>query len=131
MTLQEFLNKGKSVKKINKKIIVGDRFVDENGKDMPFTIKTLTAKQLDRFRYDARGGEFFDASAFNTKIVVEGCVYPNFKNTESIKNRGLKTPEEYVCDVLLPGEIDIISLEIQKLCGYNVSVNELIEEAKN
>ncbi len=131
MTLQEFLNKSKSVKKITKKVIVGDRFVDENGKDMPFEIKTFAANKHDKIRSEASKGEYFKASEYNTKIVVEGCVYPNFKNTESIKSRGLHTPEEFVRDVLLPGEIDILSLEIQKLCGYNVSINDLIEEAKN
>lgn len=44
MTLQEFLNKGKSVKGITKKIVIGDRFKDENGKDFSFTINTEIVK---------------------------------------------------------------------------------------
>lgn len=131
MTLQEFLNKGKSVKGITKQIVVGDRFKDENGKDMAFTIKTLTAEQLDKYRDEARNNERFNANRFNSRVVLEGCKYPNFKDTASINERNCHTPEDYIADVLLPGEVDIISLEIQKLCGYNVSVNELIEEAKN
>lgn len=131
MTLQEFLNKGKSVKEITKKIVIGDRFKDENGKDMAFTIKTLTSEQLDRYREKARGENGFNSHEFNAKVVIEGCKYPNFKDAGSINERNCLTAEQYLADVLLPGEIDIISLEIQKLCGYNVSVNELIEEAKN
>lgn len=131
MTLQEFLNKGKSVKGITKKIIVGDRFKDENGKDMPFTIKALTSSVLDTYRDNAREGNSFNAGKYNAAVVIAGCVYPNFKDAESVKSRNLNTPEEYLRDVLLPGEVDVIALEIQKLCGYNTSVNELIEEAKN
>lgn len=131
MTLQEFLNKGKSVKSITKDIIVGDRFKDENGKDMAFTIKVLTSNQLDIYRDNAREGNSFSATKFNAAVVIAGCTYPNFKDAECIKARNLNTPEEYLRDVLLPGEVDAISLEIQKLCGYNVSVNELIKEAKN
>lgn len=131
MTLQEFLNKGKSVKEITKQIVIGDRFKDENGKDMAFTIKTLSAEQLDRYREKARGENGFNLCEFNTKVVIEGCKYPNFKDMEGINERKCRTAEQYLTDVLLPGEIDIISLEIQKLCGYNASVNELIEEAKN
>lgn len=131
MNFQEFLNKGKSVKGITKKIVVGDRFKDESGKDFYFTIKTLSAEQLDRYRNQARGENSFNADKFNIKVVIEGCKYPNFKDVESIKLRGCHNAEEYIKDVLLPGEIDIISLQVQKLCGYNVSVNELIEEAKN
>lgn len=131
MNFQEFLNKGKSVKGITKKIVIGDRFKDENGKDFSFTIKALSAEQLDKYRDEARGENSFNASKFNAKVAIAGCKYPNFKDAESIKARDLHTPEQYIKDVLLPGEIDILSLEVQKLCGYNVSVNELIEEAKN
>ena len=131
MNLQEFLNKGKSVKGIEKKIVVGERFKDEAGKDMAFTIKALSAEQLDKYREDARTNNYFSSNKFNTAVVINGCKYPNFKDAESIKERNCHTPEDFVNDVLLPGEIDMISLEVQKLCGYNISVNELIEEAKN
>lgn len=131
MTLQEFLNKGESVKSITKDIIVGERFKDENGKDMPFKIKALTSGQLDTYRVRAREGDKFNIGKFNADVVIAGCIYPNFKDAESIKLRNVNTPEEYLRDVLLPGEVDAISLEIQKICGYNISVNELIEEAKN
>ena len=131
MTLQEFLNKGKSVKDLTKKIVVGDRFKDEDGKDMPFTIKALTSSQLDIYRNNAREGNNFNADKFNAAVVIAGCTYPNFKDAESVKSRNLNTPEGYLRNVLLPGEVDVIALEIQKLCGYNTSVNELIEEAKN
>lgn len=135
MTLQEFLNKGKNVKNITKKIVVGDRFKDENGKDMAFTIKALTSEQLEKYRDEAstyaKDKFKFNASKFNIGIAIECCVYPNFKDADSIKEKGLHTPEEYVKAVLLPGEIEAISKEIQTLSGYNISVNELIEEAKN
>ncbi len=135
MTLQEFLNKGKSVKGITKKIIIGDRFKDENGKDMAFEIKTLTAEQINDYREQCTtyvGDDFrFNTSKFNSRVVIACCVCPNFKDTMSIAERGCRTPEEYISDVLLPGEIVALSKEIQKLSGYDVDVNTLIEEAKN
>lgn len=135
MTLQEFLNKGKSVKKITRKIVVGDRFKDENDKDMAFEIKTLTAEQLDEYRELAtsyiKNSFKFDTAKFNAKVVVAGCIYPNFKDVESINERGCRTAEQYLADVLLPGEIVALSKEIQNLCGYDVDINNLIEEAKN
>lgn len=131
MTLQEFLNKSESVRNLTKEIVVGDRFKDEEGKDLIFTIRTLSNAQLDRCRDIARNGNKFDTGKFNAKVAIEGCIVPNFKDAESITQRGLHKAEEYINDVLLPGEIDIISLEIQRLCGYNVSINELIKEAKN
>ncbi len=131
MDFQEFLNRSKSVTELTKEIVVGDRFKNEDGKDFTFTIRSLSGKQIDACREAAKKGNRFNVGEFNTKLVCEACTYPNFKDAQSIKERGLHSPAEYLNDVLLPGEIDILSLEIQKLCGYNVSVNELIEEAKN
>ncbi|MDO4301545.1 MAG: XkdN-like protein [Clostridia bacterium] len=136
MTLQEFLNKGKSVKGITKKIVIGDRFKDENGKDFSFTIKALSAEQLEQYRakassYDSNGNFKFESMLFNTKIAIAGCQYPNFKDAESITERGCRTPEEYIKDVLLPGEIEALGESIKRLSGYNISISELIEESKN
>lgn len=135
MTLQEFLNKGKSVKEITKQIVIGDRFKDENGKDMAFTIKTLTSEQVDRYRELAtsyvKDNFRFDTAKFNAKVVIECCKYPNFKDMDSMNERGFTNSEDYMRDVLLPGEIVALSKEIQALSGYNVDVNTLIEEAKN
>lgn len=136
MTLQEFLNKGKSVKEITKQIVIGDRFKDENGKDMAFTIKTLSADKIEQYRakassYDSNGSFKFDSMLFNTKIAIEGCKYPNFKDAESIRERNCNTPEQYIKDVLLPGEIEALGESIKRLSGYNIPINELIEEAKN
>ncbi len=136
MNFQEFLNKGKSVKGITKKIVVGDRFKDENGKDFYFTIKTLSADKIEQFRtkagsYDNNGNFKFDSMLFNTKIAIEGCEYPNFKDAKSIRERNCNTPEQYIKDVLLPGEIEALGESIKRLSGYNIPINELIEEAKN
>ena len=136
MNFQEFLNKGKSVKGITKKIVIGDRFKDENGKDFSFTIKALSAEQLEQYRakassYDSNGNFKFDSMLFNIKIAISGCEYPNFKDAEGIRERNCKTPEQYIKDVLLPGEIEALGESIKRLSGYNITINELIEEAKN
>lgn len=136
MNLQEFLNKSKSVKNITKKITVGDRFKDENGNDMPFEIKTITADRIGEIRdrnttVTEKGVVKFNSGSFNTAVALACCIYPNFKDKESIEARGVRTPEQYMKDVLLPGEIDAICNEVQRLSGYNTKINDLIEEAKN
>lgn len=135
MNFQEFLNKSQSVNEITKKVVVGDRFKDEEGNDFSFTIKAVPGKQYEdrrkMFAHNVSGDFYFDSIGFSTKLVVDCVTYPNFKDAESIKQRGKTTPEEYVQDVLKPGEIEVLANEITKLSGYGVSINDLIEEAKN
>lgn len=134
--LQEFLNRSKSVKEITKKVVIGDRFKDEEGNYMPFKIKTVSSKKIEEIREAARTvtkkGKFtFNSNVFNNNLVIECCLEPNFKDTASINSRKVLTPEEYLEDVLLPGEIESLSNKIQALSGYNININDLIEEAKN
>lgn len=136
MNFQEFLNRSESTRNVTKKVIVGDRFKDENGKDYAFTIKAISINKIEEFRRQAtitnsKGLFEFSAGKFNSKLAIECCKYPNFKDAKSIEERGLHTPEEYLRDVLLPGEIEALGMAIQNACGYNVSVNELIETSKN
>lgn len=134
MTFQEFLNKSESVDYITKRIIVGDRFKDEDGNDYEFEIKAIKASRLEEIRESvakSRGRGRFNDLALAAKLVAECTVTPNFKSEELIRARKVNTAEECVQDILLPGEIDAISGEIGILSGFGVDINTLIKEAKN
>lgn len=136
MNFQEFLNKNESVRKITKEVTVGKRFKDENGDDFVFKIKPISAAKYSEIQrssveMNASGKIETDSSKMYGKVVLECCVYPNFKDTGSIKARGLHTPGEYLDDVLLPGEIIALGNKILDISGFGTSINELIKEAKN
>lgn len=136
MTFQDFLNKSKSVTEATKRVVVGERFKDEKGDDYSFEIKAISGEKLEAIRANFRkidkSGKFkFDEFGFNTKIAVECTVYPNFKDAESIKSRGKHTPEEYIQDILKPGEIEVLSDAVKEFSGYGTSFRELVDEAKN
>lgn len=135
MSLQEFLN-ANPVDNLTDEVAVSPRFKDKEGKPLMFTIRAMTTKEFESIRkasMDTRKGRKveFDAQRFNIKTVIDHTVVPDFKDADSIQKLGCRTPEEYVQRVLLAGEVATLASEIQKLSGFDVEMEDLVEEAKN
>lgn len=133
--LQEFLNKNKAVG-IKKEVIISDRFKDENGDIMKFTIKSIDIKKDEENRAKAskekKDGTFeIDGYKYVMKTIIECTVDPSFNDSKSLEETKVSSPEDYVRFVMLPGEINKLFSEIQKLNGFKTDINKLIEEAKN
>jgi len=101
-----------------------------------FKIKAMTNQTFDdlRRRYTriGKGRKIdFDSAGFNNAVVIEHTIDPNFKDAASIQKLGCRTPEEYLNRVLLPGEIATLAQKISELSGFDVEMEELVEEAKN
>lgn len=132
--LQEFL-KAHVIKDLTAEVKVSDRFKDEQGNILTFTIKAMTNPQWESYRREAmtinkQGTITINMDRLNKLIVINHTVDPNFKDAASIQALGCQTPEEYVDLVLLPGELAQLSQEIQRLSGFK-PMDELVEEAKN
>lgn len=135
MNLQEFLN-ANPVDNLTEEVSVSPRFKDEAGNPLKFVIKAMTNQEFEDIRKastEIRKGRKveFDAQKFNLKMVINHTIIPNFKDAESIKKLGVRTPEEYVERVLLSGEVTTLANKIQALSGFDVSMEDLIDEAKN
>lgn len=65
------------------------------------------------------------------QIIVAGCIEPDFRNAEWIKEAGVITPSQLIDKVLLAGEATRLSREIMKASGLGEDINKAIEEAKN
>ena len=61
-------------------------------------------------------------------ILLAGCGEPNLKDPALMEKYGAATPVEAVKCLLLPGEIEDLSREVEKLCGYR---RRTIDEVKN
>ena len=134
-TLQEFLN-AHPIDGLTDEVVVSNRFRGPNGEVLKFRIKAMTNQTFDdlRKRYTriGKGRKVeFDAQGFNNAVVIEHTLDPNFKDAESIKKLGCATPEEYLNRVLLPGEVATLAQKISELSGFDVEMEELVEEAKN
>jgi len=135
MSLQDFLN-ANPVDNLTDEVVVSPRFRDAEGKPLKFTIRAMTSRDFEDIRKAStvirKGRKVeFDAQSFNIKTVINHTAVPDFKDAESIQKLGCRTPEEYVQRVLLAGEITTLASEIQKLSGFDVEMEDLVEEAKN
>lgn len=136
-TLQEFLNTN-PIDNLTDEVIISDRFRDNEGSLLKFKIKAMTSGVFEEYRKKSmsinpksKQKVELDMKKFNSQIVINQTIEPNFKDAESIRALGCTTPDEYLSRVLLPGEIVELSDQIQKLSGFNKDMEELIEEAKN
>ena len=60
-------------------------------------------------------------------IILAGVKSPDLKNQELLDHYGAATPLELLKILLLPGEIEDLSIEIEKLSGYRT---DTVEEVK-
>lgn len=135
MNLQEFLNKNR-VDGLTKEVAISNRFRDEKGELLKFKIKAITRSEYVESRKkaaktDKKGNVIFDESKFEIDIIINNTVYPNFKDSQSLKETGASTASEYIEKVLLAGEIVELSGAIIDFSGFNNDIKLLIEEAKN
>lgn len=135
MNLQEFLAQN-PVDNVRAEVPISARLQDKEGNLFKFTIKAMTDAEFEELRKRSmtvkKGGKFeLDLKQFNSLIVVNNTVEPNFKNAEDIKALGCTTPEQYVSKVLLAGEIQELSRQIQRLSGFDTDMEELKDQVKN
>ena len=91
----------------------------ELGQDVIFKIRALSYSEVARIREKEED--------MNVYIVLAGVVEPNLRSTELMQKYDAPTPIEMIKAMLLPGEIEDISRQIERLSGYRV---ETLEEIK-
>lgn len=95
------------------------------GKDVVFRIRQLSYNRLQEIV--EQHGDSDDISVFT---VLAGVVSPNLKSKELVTKYGVVTPADMLEKLLLPGEIEDLDREIEKLCGYRKTTVEVVEEVK-
>lgn len=133
MSIQAFL---KPVKAENKKVVISDRFKDENGKPVPFEIRAVTQKEnkklIERYtRKDKQGNETFKRTEYVAALVVEATVFPDLNSKELQDAYGVMGAESLIQEMLLIGEFANLAQEVQNISGLDKDINDDIDEAKN
>lgn len=131
---QAFL-KGNNKRIQTKNVIVSDAFVDEEGKLVPFTIRTLPAGKVSQWqneysKIDKDGEVKFDTTGYNKRIMVEAVVFPDLKNKELQDSYEVVGEEALLDEMLLYGEQAKLTKAINELNGFK-SIDERVEEVKN
>lgn len=114
---------------IEKEIFVSERLGT-------FKIKAMTSEDFASYQTRStkkvsKKGLDIDINKLNTLIVAGQVVSPDFSNAEFLKKAGCATATEFISRKLLIGEITEISKQVQALSGFDVDINNDVEEAKN
>lgn len=136
----EWFMKGKAKQQPLEDIVISQRFADDKGKSIPFKIKAIGQSRVEEVMEECtkpvtkKGrliDERLDKNRFVARLVVESTVYPDFKNSELLKSYGAVDPIDLVKEMLLPGEYADLVESVQRINGFDVDFDELVEEAKN
>lgn len=131
-SLSAFLN---PVKISEKEVVVSERF-QENGKPAPFKIRPLAQKENETLikkytKRDKKGNETFDKVLYTQAMVAMAVVEPDLESAELQKAYGVLGADKVLPVMLYAGEFATLSEEVQKLSGFDIEINDEIDEAKN
>lgn len=134
MNLNAFLNPAQEAGP--QKVVVSQRFLGEDGKPAPFTIRPLTQAENDelvrkstrRIKQNGQLAELLDKTEYGRRVVAAATVEPDFSHEELCRRYGTLDPLEVPGRMLLVGEFARLSEAILKLSGLD---GDAEEQAKN
>lgn len=139
MNLSAFLN---PVKDDTCKVVASKRFIGEDGKPVQWELRTITADEDEAIRkactkrmpIPGRKGQFSqekDLNKYLGLLAVSCTVYPNLNDVELQNGYGVMGADNLLKTMLHAGEYTQYVSKVQELNGYDSSMDELVEEAKN
>lgn len=72
-----------------------------------------------------------DTDKYIGKMCVACTVYPNLNDAELQDAYGVKSADALLKKMLLPGEYTEYKTKVMEVNGYDMSMDELVDEAKN
>lgn len=118
-------------------------FVDEKGHALKWKFKAITSEQFDEITekctreipIPGKRGQYkrnVDANLLNRRMICECTVFPDLQNAELQDSYGVKTPEELLQQLVSnPGEYADLLAFVSRLCGFDTSLEDKVDQAKN
>lgn len=127
------------VSEITEDVIVSDRFKGEDGKPIPWKLRSMTEAENESIRKSSqrkvkdKGTVTVDTDmeAYLTKLVTTSVLFPDLKNAELQKSYGVMGDDQLIRKMLLPGEYATLLQKVQEINGFDKSVNDYADEVKN
>lgn len=137
--MQAFFAQNADVEQIEEFVVSG-RFRDKDGKPIPWKLRTMTQEESEVCRKESmkpvkgkhgRVTREINADEYVAKMITASVVYPNLKDAELQKSYGVIGAEALARKMLLPGEYAALAEKIQRMNGFNIDINDEIDEIKN
>ena len=124
------------------KYVASKRFVDKNGNPQEWEIKPIDSDLDEQLRKECtkkvqipgKRGQFnqeTDTDKYLAKMCVACTVYPNLNDAELQDHFGVKSGDALLKKMLKPGEYTEYKAKVMEVNGYDMSMEEMVEEAKN
>lgn len=125
-----------AVTREEKEVVISRRFLGEDGKPVPFKIRSLTQEEnaaiikaaTRQKKVDGQWQDSIDTNELSARTIVEATVFPDFRSAELCETYGTKDPVQVPGKMLLAGEFGRLIDAVSKLSGFDKSLDE---EAKN
>jgi len=140
--LSRFMKTNKTIKE-NTTFAATKSLTDEEGKPLMWEIQPLSTKDDEAIR-DACTMEVpvkgkpnlyrnkVDASKYISKLLAASVIFPDLHNAELQDSYGVKTPEDLLKEMIdEPSEYTEFTAFVQGFNGFNVTMDEKVDEAKN
>jgi hypothetical protein len=123
------------------KFVASKRFM-KDGKPVEWEIKSIDS-ELDevirkectkRVPINGKRGQYnqeLDTVKYAGKLTVVSTVYPNLNDAELQDAYKVKTPDALIKRMLKPGEYTAYQGKVMEVNGYDMGMEELVDEAKN
>lgn len=132
---------GNAVKDETVKYVASKRF-KVKGKPVAWEIKAIDSDLDEAIRKECtkkvpiagKRGQFnmeTDTDKYIGKMCVACTVFPNLNDAELQDSYGVKSADALLKKMLLPGEYVEYKAKVMEVNGYDMSMDELVDEAKN
>lgn len=140
--LSRFL-KANKIKRENTTFAATKSLVDAKGNPLPWTIKPLTTKENDAIRDECmidvpvkgKPNVFrpkLDTTKYIGKMICACVVEPNLYDKDLQDSYGVMSPDDLVKEMIDdPGEYQEFATFVQNFNGFNTTLEDKVEEAKN
>ena len=142
LNLSAFLAEN-AVKPVNVKYVASERMIDpETGKPAEWEIRCLTSAEDEAIRrasirrvpVPGRKNQFTNETDMNTylgKLAVAATVFPPLTSAELQDNYKVKGAENLLKEMLTAGEYADYLAKVQQVCGFETTLQDEVNEAKN
>jgi hypothetical protein len=132
---------GNAVKDETVKFVASKRF-KVKGKPVEWEIKAIDSDMDEALRKECtkrvpipgKRGQYnneTDTDKYIGKMCVACTVYPNLNDAELQDSYQVKSADALLKKMLLPGEYTEYKAKVMEVNGYDMSMEELVDEAKN
>lgn len=135
--------KGNKITRENTTFAATKSLVDENGDALLWTIKPLSTKENDDIRDECmievpvkgKPNMFrpkLNTSKYIARMICACVIEPNLYDKELQDSYGVMTPEDLLKEMIDdPGEYQDFASFVQNFNGFNTTLEDKVEEAKN